>query len=274
MPPQVSTADERLLAAYQEAALRIQRTLQELTPKNRTVILRRVDIIISELDDLAARYLQEALPLHFREGSDEAIAQLRNLQGFSDKIDETFGTIHTQALHALAGDARLKFGNALQGVRDGAKAAITSSLKQQMIGELLVSEIEGASNPAKRVQDILEQQQISAVQGRKRSYTLEEYSGLITHNLLADAHNIGAATRYTVNGVEYFRRIERPDCCDICRPLRDKVLWLGDPRLLPPTHPWCYGGVAPVIGPQTDPVMSPDDPRIPQKTRDFLLRKM
>jgi hypothetical protein len=273
MPPSISAADERLLAAYQEAALRIQRTLQELNPRNRRIVLQRIDSILSELENLSASHIQDALPAHFRSGSEEAIRELKKLKGFGDQIDETFGTIHTDALNALAQDASLKFASTLKSVQQSARTLVTSSMKQQIIGKLLVAEIEGSSNPAQTVKDFFADQGVTALQGRKRNYTLEEYSGLVTHNILADAHNLGAATRYTVNGIEYARRIERADCCKICQPLRDKIIWLGDPRLLPPSHPWCYGGIAPVLGKPDQPIMSADDPRIPAKTREFLLKK-
>ncbi len=97
---------------------------------------------------------------------------------------------------------------------------------------------------------------------------------MLTHTVLADAHNTGAAMRYASNNVQYARRIERPDCCEICRPLRDKIVFIGDSRLLPPTHPWCFGGITPYIGEPEKPIMSPDDPRIPDKTRRYLLKKV
>lgn len=274
MPPKIRPADERLIAAYREAALRINRTLADLTPRNKRVILRRIDIILGELDRMSAEYVQQALPLHYRDGSDEAVRQLQNLRGFSDEIDETFGSIHREAMKALADDAKLKFANALEGVRRSSQSLISRELKQKIIGQLLVSEIEGAANPAGRVQEVLEQEGIVAIQGRNRNWTLEDYSAMLTHTVLADAHNTGSATRYVANGIQFARVIERADAPDrTCQWMGGKVVFLGDRRLLNPYHPNCMGGLSPVFGEQPDAIMSLDDSRIPGDVLEMLLKK-
>lgn len=187
----------------------------------------------------------------------------------------TFGTLHTQALQALADDAKLKFAGTFQTVRSEASRRLSQAEKQKVLGELIASEVEGAANPAKRTKGIFAEIGVTGFRSGNREYGLEYYSSLVTHTVLADAHNTGASARYASNGVQYARRIERPDCCKICQPLKDRIVWLGDSRLLPPTHPWCYGGIAPFIGePDEDPIMSPDDPRIPDKTRRYLLKKV
>src|SRR5690606_29182820 len=88
MAPRTRAEDERLIAAFREAALRISRMLREArTVSQRTAVLRRIDALLAELDEMAAGYLKEVLPLHFRDGSDEAIRQLRKLRGFAEQID-------------------------------------------------------------------------------------------------------------------------------------------------------------------------------------------
>lgn len=403
MPPRTRAEDERLIAAYHEAALRIQRTLGDLTPRNKRVVLRRVDSIVAELDGLTAGYLQEALPLHFTDGSDEALVQLRaalgsnagatasvieladgttvrvptgflyhatpagnvasidrtGLQPRVSRLDEggaasgrvylalnpavagsglemnkdgtklvrvpagevtgarldphipgelsvyvtepippehievqtekgrwrplrepaidgTFGVIHTQALKALSEDAKLKFANTLEGVRRGARSAVSAAAKQHVIGKLLVAEIEGASNPAKLVSDAFKEQEITAFQGKNRAWTLEDYAAMLTHTVLAEAHNTGAATRYATSGVQFVQIIERADAPDrTCQWMRGKVVSLSDPRLLNPFHPNCMGGFVPVVGEiPANPLLTADDPRIPADVRKMLLKRV
>lgn len=274
MPPQSMSADERLMAAYQEAALRLNRLLAEArTPSVKKQVLARINALINELDTMTAEYIQQQIPIQFKEGSSEAIAQLRKVSGFS--VDDTFSTLHTEALQALADDATLKFANALQSVKNGIKTAIRQSQKQQILSELITSEITGDAAPQKRVKILLEQSGAVGIQTRSGLRTLEDYSSMLTHTILAEAHNTGAATRYISNGIQYATVIERTDAPDAtCQWMRGKVVWLGDRRLLNPYHPRCYGGIKPFIGEPVDPIRSPDDPRIPSEVRKMLLRRL
>lgn len=267
------TADERLMSAYQEAALRLNRLLSEArNPGVRKRILASINSLINELDTITAEYIQQQIPIQFKEGSDEAIAQLRKVAGFP--VDDTFTTLHREALQALADDATLKFANALQSVKNGVKTAIRQSQKQQILTELITSEITGDSAPQKRVKILLEESGAVGIQTRSGLRTLEDYSSMLTHTILAEAHNTGAATRYISNGVQYGTIIERADAPDgTCQWMRGKVVWLGDRRLLNPYHPRCYGGVKPFIGEPLAPILSPDDPRIPAEVRKMLLRR-
>jgi hypothetical protein len=273
MPPKIQGPDRRLIAAYQEAALRLSRILADVSPANRRILLRRIDLLLSELDQLTAKYLSEALPLHFRDGSDEAIERLRKVQGFGE-IDRTFGTIHTEALQALADDATLKFANALEGVKRETRSVITKANKEAVIRELIASEIEGAAAPEKRVAELFRDQGVTAFQGARRKWTLEDYSAMLTRTILADAHNTGATTRYASNGVQFVRIIEREDAPDVtCRWMRGKVVSIADRRLLNPYHPGCMGGLEPYLGDTSEAILTAEDPRIPDKVRKMLLKR-
>lgn len=273
MPPKVSSADERLIAAYTEAALRLQRLLDSATPNQRRIILRRVDQILAELDVLTAEYIQQELPIQFQGGSDEAIRQLKTIRGFGD-IEDTFGTIHTEAIAQLAEDATLRFANALQTVRMDAKARMTKLQKRKILGELIASEVEGTSNPAARVKKIFEDEGIVGFRtSNGRELNLEHYASTLTYTILAEAHNTGAMTRYAANGVGFVEIIERETACPICSPMRGKIVSLGDSRLVPPFHPNCFGGVRPFMGEPENPILTMDDPRIPDRTRQAMSRK-
>ena len=105
MPPKVSGADERLMSAYREAALRLNRILSQAGTARRTVVLRQVDALLAELDELTAKYIQAEIPAHFREGSADAVRELRKVAGFD--VDATFATVHREAVQALADDAAM-----------------------------------------------------------------------------------------------------------------------------------------------------------------------
>lgn len=116
---------------------------------------------------------------------------------------------------------------------------------------------------------------ITAFQGRNRNWGLEDYSSMLTHTILADAHNTGSATRYVQNGVQFARVIERTDAPDrTCKWMNGKVINVLDRRLLNPFHPNCMGGIAPFLGeaPQ-DAIMSAEDPKIPADVRAMLLKR-
>lgn len=272
MPPRSRAEDERLIAAYHEAALRISRELQTASPNRRAVILQRIESLLSQLDELSAKYLTEQLPLHFKSGSTEAVSQLRSL-GFKD-IDATFGTIHLHALQALVDDSKLKFANALEGVRREASSRISQATKQQVITELLQNEIAGGATPSARVKRIFLDQGITAIRSASRSWSLEDYASMLTNTVLAEAHNTGALTRYASNGVEFVEVIERGNAPDrTCEFMRGKIVFIGDRRLQPPFHPNCMGGIKPFLGKPDAPIMSPDDHRIPADVRKTLLKR-
>lgn len=272
MPPRDRSEDERLLAAYREAALRISRTLKEANGRNRRILLRRVDQILQELEQLSLDYIQTALPLHYKDGAEEAIQQLRMVRGFGE-IADSFGTIHTEAVAALADDAALRFANSLEAVRRESRSILTAAEKQKVLGEIIASEIEGVSNPAKRIQDTLEKQGIVSFRGANRNWEMDVYSAMLVDTILTDAHNTGAQIRYVENGVSFAQVIERETACKICRPMNGKIVSLADRRVLPGYHPHCHGAIRPFLGVPVDPIMSIEDERIPEKTRDYMRKK-
>ena len=71
----------------------------------------------------------------------------------------------------------------------------------------------------------------------------QKFADTLVRSISADAHNTGAALRYSANGMEFARVIERDTACPICSGMKDKIIWLGDPRLRPPYHPRCRGGL-------------------------------
>jgi len=105
-----------------------------------------------------------------------------------------------------------------------------------------------------------------------RNLSLEHYAPTLTYTVIAEAHNTGAATRYATNGVRFVEVIERETACPICKPMRGKIVALGDSRLLPPYHPNCFGGIRPYLGEPENPIMSIDDPRIPAEAKKMMAR--
>ena len=153
MPPRISKADRRLIAAYNEAALRIKREIDAVgaNPK-RKLLLARIDPILGQLQRMTKEYVQAELPEHFRSGSAEAVQGLKKLAGFGE-VDGEFSQLHKEALQEIADDASESFGEGLRSVRRGVEKAITRAEKQRVIGEILVQEVQGAANPAKAVKN-------------------------------------------------------------------------------------------------------------------------
>lgn len=273
MPPSLSTAADKLIAAYQEAALRLERILKAATtPKDRKAALARVNSLLSELEALSADYIQQEIPLQYKEGSQEAIRELQKVRGLV--VDDTFTATHREALQALADDARLKFASSIQSVRNGVAAKFRAADRQQIMTKLITSEIEGDALPQKQVKILLEQSGVTGVQTRRGTIALEDYASMLTHTVLAEAHNTGAANRYISNGVQYGEVIERGDAPDyVCQWMRGKIVWLGDRRLINPFHPRCYGGIKPFFGDTSKAIKSPEDPRIPAEVKKAMLRK-
>lgn len=272
MPPRTREADDRLIAAYTEAALMINRELAQASPNRRAAILRRVGSILSQLDELSATYVTEQLPIHFKAGSSEAIASLRSMN--FPEIDTTFGAIHQEAIDALVSDANLKFANTLEGVRREASSALSRAQKDQVIRQVVQDELSGNAGTAKSVKGVFADQGITAFRSPTRSWNLEDYAAMLTRTILAEAHNTGAMTRYVSNGVEFGEVIERSTAPDgVCQWMRGKIVWLGDRRLLPPFHPNCMGGVKPFLSKPENPIMSAEDPQIPEDVRKMLLKR-
>lgn len=267
-------SDERLLVAYTEAANQMLRILSTANGRNRQRILAQIDAILSQLDELTAEYIQEGLPEQFRRGSDEAIRELRKVSGFGE-IDSTFGLIHTAAIQVLADNARLSFGNSLQATRNGIASRLTSLEKERVLREIIQKEISGQVNVRLNVRDIFAEQGISGFRtSNGRSISLEVYANTLVETLVAEAHNTGAITRYVANGITVGRVIERETACDICFPMKNKLIALDVPALAPPYHPHCRGTVVPVIQPKNSEyvIKSADDSRIPSNVRKFMRR--
>jgi|GEM_PF-6218771 len=173
----------------------------------------------------------------------------------------------------MAEDAKLRFADAIQTVKRSATMRLSEATKELIMQKMIVDQIQGL-NPTKAVKGILEQAGVAAVRTRNgRSITLEDYADTLVRQVTGEAQNAGAAARYTANGVEYARVIERETACKICQGMRGKIVWLGDPRLRPLYHPRCEGGIEPIVGKPENPIMSPDDPRIPQVSRDAMMRR-
>lgn len=242
------------------------------SPKDRFRILQRLNAILAQLDEMTADYVDEDIAHQFRIGSAAALADLRKLN--IPDLSTEFTPFHREAVKQLADDARLRFGAAIEAVRRDATLKLSAATKEMVLQEMLVKELQGGLNPTKAVQDILKNQGITAVRTRNgRQIGLEDYADTLVRSISTEAHNAGAVARYVENDVQYGRVIERETACKICLPMRGKIVWLGDPRLRPGYHPRCNGGIEPVIGKVDNPIRSPDDPRIPQVTRDAMLRK-
>lgn len=273
MKPELTDADERLIAAYTEAALKMSRELASFrNPRDRTRILQRINAILSQLDQMTADFVRDDIADHFKNGSAIALAELRALK--VPDLDGEFTPIHREAVQQLAEDARLRFGSAIQAVKRDAALKLSEATKEHILQQMMVRELAGGVNPTAAVKDIIQNQGFTAIRtSNGASRSLEDYADTLVRSISADAHNEGAASRYAANGIEYARVIERETACKICLPMRNQIVWLGDPRLRPKYHPRCEGGIAPVQGIPDNPIRSPDDPRIPQATRDAMLRK-
>ncbi|MFL5330310.1 MAG: hypothetical protein ACJ8C4_15525 [Gemmataceae bacterium] len=91
----------------------------------------------------------------------------------------------------------------------------------------------------------------------------------------AEAHNTGAITRYLANGIQFAEVIEQRSAPEqICDFVSGQILSLRDHRLTPAYHPNSNGGIKPVLGEPVDPIMSPDDPRIPADERLMVLKRV
>lgn len=272
MPPEITDSEQRLTAAYREAALQISRSLQDFNGRNKASILRRISLILAELDRMSAEFLQSNLPAIYKDGADEALRELRQFSGF-DQVNGTFGEIHTEAIKQLVSDATLKFANALEAVRRESVSALRTAEKQQVMQKIVTNEIQG-KNATGDVKQALADAGITALRSKNRTWTLEDYSAMLVATVTADAHNTGAAIRYAENGVGFAQVIERSTAPDpTCQFMSGKVISLADRRLLPPYHPHCRGGIKPFLGEPDKPLMSADDPRIPGDVRKMLVSR-
>ncbi|QDT46175.1 hypothetical protein Pan258_01920 [Symmachiella dynata] len=272
MPPRISDAERRLISAYIEAANRVDQALRTIGKSPRKALLRaKINPIIQQLQSLTNEYLAKDLPEQFRRGSQEAVKQLKKHSEFKGDIDESFTQAHKNALQQIADDASLSFGRGLQELVKSADRAFSEARKQQIVTEILTSEVTGETANVKK---ILLDQGVTGIRTANRTLSVDHYTAMLTHTILAEAHNMGAATRYLQNGLGFARRIERADAPDYpCQWLRNKIVWLGEPRFVGPVHPNCFGAIQPYFGDTTEALVSLDDPRIPEKVKTALRRK-
>lgn len=271
MPPRISDAERQLIAGYTEAAGRIERLVREAQPKRKRFLMTRVDAVLRSLEDLTRGYIQNDIPAQFLTGSNEAIKQLRQIRSRVE-INESFTQVHKEAVQQIADDASLSFGRGVLELRKSVERTVSTARKQEIINELIIAEVSGAS-ATERVKKIFEDADVFGIRVGNRTLSIDHYASMLAHTIVAEAHNSGAATRYAANGVEYGIRVERADAPDApCQWMRNKVVWLGEPRFVGPVHPNCMGGIKPYFGDTSQAYRSIDDPRIPEKVRKVLAK--
>jgi hypothetical protein len=267
--PDLTEAEHRLLTAYTQAALQLSRELGSFRdPKDVARILQRIDAILAQLDQLSADYIREGLAEQFKIGSAVALYELRKLR-LSD-LDTDFTGIHLEAVRELARDASLRFGEAIETVRRSATVKLSQASKEAVLQGMMQKELTGA-DATKAVKSVFAG--VTAFRTPNRTIGLEDYADILVRSISAEAHNTGAATRYAANGVEYAQVVERETACAVCSPMNDKFIWLGDPKLRPPYHPRCRGGLIPVPGIPDTAIRSPEDPRVPVLTKQAMMRR-
>lgn len=80
MAPSEKTKDTLLIAAYQQAALNIQSTLQGTNATNRNRSLATINSYLRALDKQTSQWIKDEVPQHFTGGSKEAIDFMREFQ--------------------------------------------------------------------------------------------------------------------------------------------------------------------------------------------------
>jgi len=272
MPPRISDAERRLIAGYTEAAHRVERLVREAKPAQKRFLMTSVDAVLRSLEDLTRGYIRDDVPAQFLRGSDEAIKQLRQIRS-KVEIEQTFTQVHKAAVQQIADDASQSFGRSIVELRKTVERTVSTARKQEIINELIIAEVSG-TNAKDQVKKVFEDADVFGIRVGNRTLSLDHYAAMLSHTIVAEAHNVGAATRYVSNGVEYGIRIERADAPDLpCQWMRNKVIWLGETRFVGPIHPNCMGGIKPYFGDTSQALRSLDDPRIPEKVRTALSKR-
>lgn len=156
-----------------------------------TMMLLRVDAIVKTLDAETRQYIETNVPNVYYTTATLTKADLRRLGA---DIPAQFGQIHTQAIEAAAGDAMLKFGHTMVGIKRSAESVVQFAQQKATREIIAAGQLKGeaAKTIAKEVKAKIQEDGITALVDRGgKTWQLDTYAEMLTRQVMSNSGREG-----------------------------------------------------------------------------------
>lgn len=229
-----------------------------LTQDKKGATLERVRRHVSVAEDDLKGWTVNSVSEAYAEGINLADKQLRQV-GISGvpkqkvtveeikKVDDLL--IHKQAVNALASDAYLDFGNAMNGLVRGAEHQLNNALKRQLRAKTLKGQLTGQSidEIKNELEEVLSERGFSVLKDRAGSeWTLKSYGQMLARTHIIKSGNEGTINRAGEFDTDIVQVSTHGGACSICVPYEGRTYSIsGNSKKYPklaielPIHPNC-----------------------------------
>jgi len=230
---------------------------KRLTDKIKQTIMKQLGAETKIADEKIRQWLLSEIPKMYIEGANIADRTLKkyNVDILQDTLTvEALKTVadfapHLEVVNTLLSDAYLDFGNMMTGYQRGAEHILNDAMKLQMRQSIAMGRLEGqaVNTIAKNVATTFQNRGFTVLIDRGgKSWTLENYSKMLTRTHIVRANNEGVIQRGIENGIDLVEVIPHSGACSKCTPFEGKIYSLSGqsdvyPQLTeqPPYHPNC-----------------------------------
>lgn len=225
----ISDADlAKLTKTYKEAYISIYNSIANSTKFNqvrRKQILVQVEALLKELGVDTNAFIKENIPLYYKQGADDAVAQLKKIY-YPVEIKTGFNRVHKEAITALVDDTASSFGDSITGVYRSTRALMSSATKDALTQQIATGTISGdaARTIKKNLVATLNEQGLAALKDKGgKSWTLDNYTEMLLRTKMVEARNSGLTNRLVENGVDLVV-VSSHGASDECGPWEGQIL--------------------------------------------------
>lgn len=281
---------QRLILIFRRSYKRVYdeiATASDFGVANRRAILKQIDGILVELGDDVQNFVDDNLPGYYRDGSNDAIKQLKNTQkGLTIKTG--FNQLHKEAIIALVDDTVGAYFESITGVKRSANLLLGRATREAINAEIAQGKLTGEAlrKVRQNIKGLLQEQGLSALTDKRgRKWKLDTYAEMLYRTKVVEARNMGFSNRLVDNGYDLVQVSDHLGECELCRPWEGKILSVtgstsGYPTLAKATnaglfHPNCRHAinlVTPSLARKTR-AYDPDKKQLVKKPGESLNRK-
>lgn len=224
-PAQIERLTKTFKTAYKSIVAEIM-TATDWGVQNRKQILAQIDAVLTELGTDVSEFIQKELPEYYKEGANNAVAQLKNI-GADVPISTGFNRVHAEAINSLVSDTAKAFGESMTGVLRSAnvmlgratREAITQKISEGVIGGAALKQVR------KTIKIAIQEQGLDALVDKAgHSWTLDRYAEMLYRTKVVEARNRGLINRMAENNYDLVQVSSHPGSCPLCAPWQGQIL--------------------------------------------------
>ena len=212
-----------LETAYTDIVSEIS-TATDFGIQNRKKILAQIENTLQEAGEVGAKFIEKEIPAYYKDGSTEAIKQLKNVDAPVPEI--SFTRFHKNAIIALVDDTARAFGESLTGVARSADLLLGKATRDLITQKIAKGQISGEALRETRltIKGILQEQGLSALVDKSgRTWTLDRYSEMLIRTKAVEARNRGLINRMVQNEYDLVQ-VSAHGAIDVCQKWEGKIL--------------------------------------------------